>query len=69
MQENPYIESARLKGDIAGCYKIKLRASSFRLIYQVINSEVVILVIAVGKCEESKAYSLAEVRIQKNNMY
>lgn len=24
--------SARLKGDLAGCYKIKLRASGFRLV-------------------------------------
>lgn len=30
--------SARLKGDLTGCYKIKLRASGFRLVYQVIDS-------------------------------
>ncbi|WP_202608100.1 MULTISPECIES: type II toxin-antitoxin system RelE family toxin [Proteus] len=47
------------------CYKIKLRASGFRLVYQIIDSEVVILVIAIGKREESKANSLAEMRIQK----
>lgn len=29
--------SARLKGDLTGCYKIKLRASGFRLVYQVID--------------------------------
>lgn len=69
LQENPYIESARLKGDLSGCYKIKLRASGFRLVYQVIDSEVVILVIAIGKREESKAYSLAEIRIKKYNTY
>lgn len=60
LQENPYIESARLKGDLSGCYKIKLRASGFRLVYQVI---------AIGKREESKAYSLAEIRIKKYNTY
>lgn len=38
LQENPYIESARLKGDLSGCYKIKLRASGFRLVYQIIDS-------------------------------
>ena len=69
LQENPYIESARLKGDLSGCYKIKLRTSGFRLVYQVIDSDVVILVIAIGKREESKAYSIAEIRIKKYNTY
>ncbi|MGA6366566.1 type II toxin-antitoxin system RelE family toxin [Proteus penneri] len=35
------------------------------MVYQIIDSEVVILVIAIGKREESKANSLAEMRIQK----
>ncbi|EMY3533257.1 type II toxin-antitoxin system RelE family toxin [Yersinia ruckeri] len=64
LQENPYIESARLHGDLAGCFKIKLRASGFRLIYQVIDEEIVILIVAVGKREDEKAYDLAKKRIQ-----
>ncbi|AJI83847.1 type II toxin-antitoxin system RelE/ParE family toxin [Yersinia enterocolitica] len=52
LQENPYIESARLHGDLAGCFKIKLRASGFRLIYQVIDEEIVIWIVAVGKLED-----------------
>lgn len=42
LQQNPYVESARLHGDLAGCFKIKLRASGFRLIYKVIDDEIVI---------------------------
>ncbi|EON3357537.1 type II toxin-antitoxin system RelE/ParE family toxin [Yersinia enterocolitica] len=59
LQENPYIESARLHGDLAGCFKIQLRASGFRLIYQVIDEEIVIWIVAVGKREDEKAYAIA----------
>ena len=34
--DNPHIPSAKLRG-IKDCYKIKLRASGFRLVYQVIH--------------------------------
>ncbi|EGY28290.1 Cytotoxic translational repressor of toxin-antitoxin stability system [Candidatus Regiella insecticola 5.15] len=64
LQENPYIESARLHGDLAGCFKIKLRSSGFRLIYQVIDEEIVIWVLAVGKREDEKVYDVARKRIQ-----
>ncbi|HEJ6959475.1 TPA: type II toxin-antitoxin system RelE/ParE family toxin [Serratia marcescens] len=63
LQQNPYVESARLHGDLAGCFKIKLRASGFRLIYKVIDDEIVIWVVAVGKREDEKAYETARKRI------
>ncbi|MEG2265280.1 MAG: type II toxin-antitoxin system RelE/ParE family toxin [Acinetobacter sp.] len=63
MQQNTYVESARLHGDLAGCFKIKLRASGFRLIYKVIDDEIVIWVIAVGKREGEKAYEMAQKRL------
>ncbi|MCW7761267.1 addiction module toxin RelE [Photorhabdus luminescens] len=63
LQNNPYIESARLHGDLAGCFKIKLRSSGFRLVYQVIEEEIVIWVIAVGKREDAKTYEIACKRI------
>jgi len=63
LQNNPYIESARLHGDLASCYKIKLRSSGFRLVYQVIDEEIVILVIAVGKREDKKVYETANIRL------
>ncbi|MBD1226601.1 type II toxin-antitoxin system RelE family toxin [Xenorhabdus griffiniae] len=63
LQENPYIESARLHGELAGCFKIKLRSSGYRLVYQVIDKEIVIWVIAVGKRDKSKSYKSATERI------
>ncbi|MDC9589369.1 type II toxin-antitoxin system RelE/ParE family toxin [Xenorhabdus sp. XENO-10] len=63
LQGNPYVESARLHGELSGCFKIKLRSSGFRLVYQVIDEEIVIWVIAVGKREASKAYKMASDRI------
>jgi mRNA interferase RelE/StbE len=65
LQEYPYIESARLHGDLVGCFKIKLRSSGFRLVYQVIDEEIVILVVAVGKREDSKIYNIASERIER----
>lgn len=56
--ENPHIPSAKLRG-IKDCYKIKLRASGFRLVYEVIDNTLIIVVVAVGKREHSDVYSLA----------
>lgn len=42
LQQNLYVESSRLHGDLAGCFKIKLRAPGVRLIYKVIDDEIVI---------------------------
>jgi len=61
--ENPHIPSAKLRG-IKDCYKIKLRASGFRLVYQVIDDQLVIAVVAVGKRERSDVYHLASERMR-----
>lgn len=60
--ENPHIPSSKLSG-MPDCYKIKLRASDFRLVYQVINDELIIAVVAVGKREHSEFYNLASKRL------
>ena len=59
--ENPRVPAARLH-EYADCYKIKLRASGYRLLYQVIDEKVVLLVIAVGKRESSEVYQIADMR-------
>lgn len=46
--QNPEVEASLLHG-FENHYKIKLRASGYRLVYEVIKKEVVVLVIAVGK--------------------
>ncbi len=50
--ENPIIPAARLSGS-KNRYKIKLRAVGYRLVYEVINDEIVVVVIAVGKREKN----------------
>lgn len=62
--ENPHIPAARLRG-IKDCYKIKLKASGFRLVYQVIDDELIIAVVAVGKRERNQVYQLASERIRR----
>ncbi|KFK93726.1 MULTISPECIES: type II toxin-antitoxin system RelE/ParE family toxin [unclassified Serratia (in: enterobacteria)] len=61
--ENPHIPTAKLRG-MANCYKIKLRASGFRLVYEVIDRCLVIAVVAVGKRERSEVYQLASERLR-----
>ena len=43
-------------------YKIKLRASSYRLVYEVIDKEICVLVIAVGKRDKNIVYKHAKER-------
>ena len=60
--ENPILLSAKLSG-YENIYKIKLRNSGFRLVYEVQESEIVVLVLKVGKRE--KFYDALEQLIEK----
>jgi mRNA interferase RelE/StbE len=62
--ENPRIESARLAG-MPDCYKIKLRAAGYRLVYQVVDARVVVIVVAIGKREDSAVYRKARGRLKQ----
>lgn len=44
------------------CYKVKLKASGYRLVYQVIDERVVVSVVAVGKRERGTVYERAKKR-------
>jgi mRNA interferase RelE/StbE len=46
--ENPHVLAARLS-EAANRYKIKLRASGYRLVYQVEDTTVTVVVLAVGR--------------------
>lgn len=61
--ENPRVESARLSA-LPDCYKIKLRAAGYRLVYQVFDDRVVVVVVAVGKREDSAVYRKARGRMK-----
>ena len=48
--ENPRITKNKLRGsDAKDLYKIKLRQSGFRLLYEVIDDRLVVLVIKIGR--------------------
>lgn len=47
------------------CYKIKLKTSGYRLIYQVIDSELIVWVVAIGRRERNEAYDKAGNRLPR----
>lgn len=59
--QNPHISASQLHG-LENHYKIKLRASGYRLVYEVIEKEIVVLVIAIGKREKNLVYKKASKR-------
>lgn len=59
---SPHVTSARLSG-MPGCYKIKLKDAGYRLVYQVDDKRVIIVVIAVGRRDHDLVYKLAQSRV------
>lgn len=59
--ENPRVASAALSG-MPDCYKIKLRAAGYRLVYRVDEDIVFVTVIAVGRRDKSQVYGAAQGR-------
>jgi mRNA interferase RelE/StbE len=59
---DPHVPSAKLRG-MPHCYKIKLRAAGYRLVYQVDDTVVIIVVVAVGKRDRNLVYNAAVGRI------
>jgi mRNA interferase RelE/StbE len=56
--ESPHVPSARLHGS-TNRYKIKLRSVGYRLVYEVIEKEIIVLVITVGRRERAEIYKTA----------
>ena len=53
--KSPHVPSCQLSG-FKNHYKIKLRASGYRLVYEVVGKEIFIFVIAVGKRDKNMVY-------------
>ncbi len=60
----PRVESARLRG-MTDCYKIKLKNAGYRLVYQVDDTRVVVVVVAVGRRESLAVYKQAGKRVRE----
>ena len=59
--ETPHNPASQLRG-FQNVYKIKLHSAGYRLVYEVNDDEIVILVIAVGKRDRGLVYTKAEER-------
>ncbi len=59
--KSPHIPANHFRG-FENHYKIKLRASGYRLVYEVIENEICVLVIAIGKRERGEVYKQAKKR-------
>ena len=58
----PHVAASRLSG-LEGCYKIKLRAAGYRLVYRVDDQIVTVVIVAVGKRDRNAVYNIAAGRI------
>lgn len=58
---SPRVPSAKLSGH-PDRYKIKLRSIGYRLVYEVRDGQLIVVVVAVGKRERNAAYKAAEQR-------
>jgi mRNA interferase RelE/StbE len=56
--KHPHIEASRLSGSSTR-YKIKLRSAGYRLVYEVRDQSLIVIVIAVGKRERNAVYKAA----------
>ncbi|MEQ1688026.1 MAG: type II toxin-antitoxin system RelE/ParE family toxin [Sphingopyxis sp.] len=59
---HPRLPAARLR-DMPDCYKIKLRAVGYRLVYRVFDDRIVVQVIAIGRRDRNAAYKAAAGRV------
>ncbi len=59
--DNPRVPSAKLAGH-PDRYKIKLRQIGYRLVYEVRDAELIVLVVAIGRRDRDVVYRLAAQR-------
>jgi mRNA interferase RelE/StbE len=52
----PRVPSAKLRGELQNAYKIKLHDVGYRLVYEVVDNRLVVVVIAIGRRDHGDAY-------------
>ena len=62
--QSPHVPSARLHADLKHTYKIKLRDLGYRLVYEVIDQRLVVVVSAVGRRDQETVYLQAIKRVR-----
>ena len=61
--ENPHVIASPLTG-MPNCYKIKLRQSGYRLVYQVVDNRMIVIVLTVSR-RDSSPYEKAKIALKK----
>jgi mRNA interferase RelE/StbE len=59
---DPHVASAKFRG-LPNCYKIKLRAAGYRLVYRVEDDKLIVIVVAVGRRDRNLVYKIAVGRV------
>ncbi len=62
---NPHVVNAKLAGSLHGLYKIKLRSLGYRLVYEVQDDVLVVLVLGVGRRNKDKIYQQIANRLRE----
>lgn len=60
--ENPLVPSSKLSG-FESVYKIKLRSAGYRLAYEVVDKEILVYVLSIGKREKNEVYEKLKQRM------
>ena len=55
---HPHVPASKLSGQ-KNRYKIKLRSMGYRLVYDVVDAQLIVTVVAVGKRERNAVYKAA----------
>ncbi len=61
--DNPHVPGGQLHGPLSSCYKIKLNKQGVRLVYEVEDDKLIVMVLAVDRREDSAAYKAAVERL------
>ena len=59
--KHPRVTSAKLSG-YSSRYKIKLRSTGYRLVYEVVDKKLIVVVVAIGKRDRNLTYVVAASR-------
>lgn len=60
--DSPKVTANQLR-DLPNCYKVKLRTSGYRMIYQVNDDTITVLVVAIVKRDKEQAYKKVAIRL------
>ncbi len=63
--DQPRVPGAELRDELNHCFKIKLLRQGYRLIYEIDDDALVVLVLAVDRREDSTAYNSAAKRLRE----